>query len=375
MPQHFLRCTARIDQAQTVLRAMLDHLHEHELSATEHGGSWLMDYDGARITFRCEPDILYAELVAPSPEILYDARMLVHHHLMEFAECAPEDLLWDGDSLPFERPPAFRLLTVDRVIDLTPHLRRVRLRGSDLARYQSEEDIHCKLIFPQPDIADPEWPTLAADGTPCFPEGEKRLDIRTYTIRRIDASQGWMEVDFVLHDDAGPGCSWAARAAVGDQIGISGPGGRTAKPAAWMLLAGDETALPAIARILEGLPAGTRGTVLIEVQSAADEVPLTLPPSMTLQWLHRGEAPAGTTSLLADAIRAADIPSGSASRYAWVAAEFTTAQIVRSWLRETVGLNNKEQLVVAYWRRGVDETDMKSGKRQQKDRAPVGASS
>lgn len=96
---------------------------------------------------------------------------------------------------------------------------------------------------------------------------------------------------------------------------------------------------------------------------------------MTLQWLHRGEAPAGTTSLLADAIRAADIPSGSASRYAWVAAEFTTAQIVRSWLRETVGLNNKEQLVVAYWRRGVDETDMKSGKRQQKDRAPVGASS
>src|SRR5690606_33139630 len=214
MPQHHLRCTARIDQAQAVLRAMLDHLHEHELSATEHDASWLLDYDGARITFRCEPDTLHAELVAPSQEILYDARMLVHHHLMEFAECGPQDLQWEGDSLAFERPPAFRLLTVDRVHDLTPHLRRVRLRGNDLARYQSQEDIHCKLILPQPGIADPEWPTLAADGTPRFPEGEKRLDIRTYTIRCIDPSQGWLEIDFVLHDDAGPGCSWAARAAV-----------------------------------------------------------------------------------------------------------------------------------------------------------------
>lgn len=102
---------------------------------------------------------------------------------------------------------------------------------------------------------------------PNFPKGDKRLDIRTYTIRRIHAQQGWFEVDFVLHEDAGPGSRWAAQATKGQQIGLSGPGGRTASPAGWMLLAGDETALPAIARIGEALPAATTGVVIIEVQT------------------------------------------------------------------------------------------------------------
>src|SRR5690606_30188057 len=136
----------------------------------------------------------------------------------------------------------------------------------------------------------PEWPTLAADGMPQFPKGDKRLDIRTYTIRRISAPEGWLEVDFVLHEDAGPGSRWAAQAVAGQQIGLSGPGGRTARPAGWMLLGGDETALPAIARITEVLPADTNGVVLIEVQTPADQIPLTTPASMSVQWLHRGNA-------------------------------------------------------------------------------------
>lgn len=346
--------------AQKVLDAMLEHLREHDLAAVPGEDAWDIDYSGARISLSAKPDSLHAHVAAPTQEALYDAKMLVFYHIVEFSSCDPEAIQWQGDSIQLARPPAFRLLTVEAVSDVGPHMRRVRFRTEELARYHQDEDIHCKLIFPQPGVRDPEWPTLASNGTPQFPSGEKRLDIRTYTIRRIDAVQGWMDVDFVLHDDAGPGAAWAAQAASGQQIGLSGPGGRTAQPADWMLLAGDETALPAIARIGESLPSETQGIVLIEVQTPADQVELRLPPGMRLRWLHRGTAAAGTVSLLKDAIQACAIPDGP-DRYVWVGAEFATAQSVRAWLRDTVGLSGKEQLVVAYWRYGMDETQMKSG--------------
>jgi NADPH-dependent ferric siderophore reductase len=85
---------------------------------------------------------------------------------------------------------------------------------------------------------------------------------------------------------------------------------------------------------------------------------------MTVQWLHRASEPAGTTTLLSDAIQVCPIAT-DADRFVWVGAEFSTAQTVRAWLRDTVGLGSKEQLVVAYWRRGLDETQMKSAPARQ----------
>lgn len=345
--------------AEQVLRDLLAHIGEHNIIATRQDDTWLLDYRGARITFSTEPTVLHAQVIAPTPEALYEARMLAYYHIIEFSHCAPDAIHWQGDEVQLSRPPAFRLITAESVRDLGPHMRRIRFRGEDLDRYAPDDNIHCKLIFPQPGDTAPEWPTLAADGTPQFPKGDRRLNIRTYTLRRIDAAAGWFDVDFVLHEDAGPGSTWAAQAEPGQRIGLSGPGGSTARQAGWMLLAGDETALPAIARIGEALPADTRGAVLVEVQDAADQIPLRLPPGMTLQWLHRGAAAPGTTTLLTSAIQASAIAPGP-DRYVWVGAEFDTAQAVRGWLRNTLGFGGKEQLVVAYWRRGLDETQMKS---------------
>lgn len=387
----------------SVLDAMLEHLEEHDLAAVRQDDAWVIEYDEARITLRTENSALHAHIAASDPESLYDARMLVFYHIVEFSACPPEAIQWDGHALQLERPPAFRLLTVESVTDLSPHMRRVRFLNPELARYQRDDDIHCKLILPPLGLKNPEWPTLAPDGTPQFPTGEKKLDIRTYTIRRIDAGRGWMDIDFVLHEDAGPGAAWAAQAAPGQQIGVSGPGGRTARPADWMLLAGDDTALPAIARIGETLPDHTEGVVIIEVADAASETPLKLPAGMTLRWLHRhAHAPATgsaaataaslatsvsppptanptasaaatpSTGLLETAIRSCRIPDVP-DRFFWVAAEFDTAQAVRAWLRGTMGVAGKDQLVVAYWRRGMDETRMKSGGRTEKPALPEDA--
>jgi len=356
--------------AGPVLEALLAHLGEHEMIATAHEEGWLLDYEAAQVLFRAQGDTLHADITAPTPESLFDARMMAHHHIAEYAGCGTEAIRWEGDQPAFERPPAFRVLTVTAAEHISPHMRRVRFRGDDLARYARHDDLHCKLLLPQPGVTQPEWPTLGADGLPRFPTGEKRLDMRTYTIRRIDPEAGWMDIDFVLHDDAGPGSNWAARAQPGHQVGISGPGGRTARPSAWMLLAADETGLPAIARIVETLPPGTRGEVIIEVGGPADEVPLAVPPGMALRWLHRGAQTAGAAPRLQEAILACAIPS-EGDRFAWVAAEFSIAQTVRPWLRDTAGLRGKDQLVVAYWRLGMDETRMKSGGARQ-ERKPAG---
>ena len=351
--------TVPLSDAHDALAQVLAHLREHDLLAVEQDNTWQVDYADTKITFSVQADNLHAQVAASSAATLYEGKMMVLHHIQEFGNCKPEAIQWQGDNVSLERPPAFRLITVLGVSEVGPHMRRVRFNVDDLARYDQNENIHCKLIFPQPDVSEPEWPTLAADGMPQFPKGDKRLDIRTYTIRRISAPEGWLEVDFVLHEDAGPGSRWAAQAVAGQQIGLSGPGGRTARPAGWMLLGGDETALPAIARVTEALPADTNGVVLIEVQTPADQIPLTTPAGMSVQWLHRGNAAAGTTTLLADAVTASTITRDE-DRFVWVGAEFSTAQTVRNWLRETVGLGSREQLVVAYWRRGLDETQMKS---------------
>ncbi len=345
--------------AENALEQLLGHLREHELIAVRKDDAWEVEYANTRILFLAKGDMLRADVTAPTQDALYEGRMMAFYHIQEYSGCEPEAIQWEGDSVAFERPPAFRLITVAAVTDVGPHMRRVRFRNSDLQRYDQNDNLHCKLIFPQPGDEQPEWPTLAANGVPQFPKGEKHLDVRTYTIRRISAREGWFEVDFVLHDDAGPGARWADQAAVGQQLGMSGPGGRTAPSTSWMLLAGDETALPAICRIGETLPAGTRGHVIVEVQSSQDEIPMTLPKGMALQWIYRDKSAAGENTLLADAIQACTIPENG-DRFVWVGAELSTAQTVRKWLRDDIGLSGKEQLVVAYWRHGMDETQMKS---------------
>lgn len=349
-------------EAESVLDALLGHLAEHEFVALRVDDAWILDYESAQIKFAAKGDTLTARITAPTSESLFDARMMAHHHIAEFANCEQEVIAWEGDQPVFTRPPAFRVLTVTDTYDVSPHMRRIRFHGDDLGRYERQEDFHCKLLLPRPGNQAPDWPTLGPDGMPRFPTGEKRLDMRTYTIRRIDSKAGWMEIDFVLHDDAGPGADWAAQACPGQQIGVTGPGGRTARPSAWMLLAADETGLPAIARIAENLPHETRGEILIEVQGPADEISLTVPGGMQLRWLHRNDQAPGTSTLLRDAILASAIPDVE-DRFAWVAAEFSTAQTVRKWLRDTVGMIGKDQLVVAYWRLGMDEMTMKRGGR------------
>lgn len=364
------RTSVRMDRADEAISAIVEHMQEHDIAVRREGARWVADYAGGRGQLWHGDGGIHAEVAAPDVELLQDMKLMLAHLLLEAAGAADGSLAWDGDGAALQRPPAFRVLRVLAVRDLAPHMRRVRFACEDIARYAQHTNIHLKLLFPQPGVDRPEWPTLSASGLLRLPEGDQRLDMRTYTMRDFgvdeDGGAGWIDVDFVLHEDAGPGSAWAAQAQPGQQIGMTGPGGRTATPADWMLLAGDDTGLPALLRIAACLPAHTRGHVFAEVQGPQDEQPVQAPEGLRWHWLHRGRAEAGTTTLLIDALRAVPWPDAlqgyPASRFVWAAGEFDIAQAVRQWARDERGLEKNEQLVVAYWRRGMSEAQFKAKK-------------
>ena len=148
------------------------------------------------------------------------------------------------------------------------------------------------LLVPRVGDADPRWPQVARDGRIVWPIGAHGVALRSYTARRQDPAAGEVEIDFVLHGD-GPAAAWAAAAAPGALLGVAGGGSLGERPAAQVLLAGDETALPAITRILGAAAPGTRGLALIEVADAAEEQPLPAPDGVDVRWLHRDGTPPG----------------------------------------------------------------------------------
>lgn len=255
-----------------------------------------------------------------------------------------------------------RKLQVLRTTDVTPGMRRVTIGGPQLVEHVADNgfgvnafrsdgfDDEFKLILPDAETGELLIPTQN-DGRLHWPR-EAFGATRTYTVRRWDARMGEIDVDIVKHG-SGPATRWAYSCQVGDDIHVAGPKMSGAHPEAdWLLIAGDETALPAIARWLEEMHAGTRAEVFIEVASADRVQELTTRADARITWLDRNGAPAGTTTLLFDALQAA--PWRSDDVYAWVAGEALTLAPIRRWLRNDKALPKDRVEVTGYWRRSGD---------------------
>ena len=251
-------------------------------------------------------------------------------------------------------PVKLRLLEVKRVEELGPNMRRVTVGGPELEGFQSPgADDHVKLFFAEPGQRRPSMPVLGEHGL-AMPEGQPRPASRDYTPRRYDAVRGELAIDFVLHG-SGPATSWAARAQPGDFLGVGGPRGSlfVADDFDWYLLAGDASALPAIGRRLEELPARARALVFIEVADASEEQRLDTQAQASITWLHRGSAEAGTTDLLEKALRGVELPPGDG--FTWVAGEAQSLKPIREHLLQERGLRKDWVKVTGYWKRGVGD--------------------
>ncbi|GHJ50172.1 hypothetical protein Cs7R123_75140 [Catellatospora sp. TT07R-123] len=289
-------------------------------------------------------------------------------------------------------PWRFFTATVVRTAELSPSFLRLTFTGADLHTFADNGyDQRIKLVLPLPGLGLAELPTdehwyTAWRSLPV----ERRNPIRTYTARAVRPELREVDVDVALHGDTGPASRWARAARPGDEIMLLGPnaaypgehGGvefRPPAPGTPVLLAGDETAVPAIAAILERLPDDTVGAAILEVPVAADELGLVAPAGVTIQWLARDGRAHGTHLIPAvQAAAARLVPGAGASAeiedvdvdagilwevpenagttaYAWLAGEAAMIRTLRRHLVTELGFDRASVAFMGYWRHGRAE--------------------
>ncbi|MFH8425081.1 SIP domain-containing protein [Streptomyces sp. NPDC018038] len=255
-------------------------------------------------------------------------------------------------------PIVLRELTVLRAENITPGMRRLTLGGAQLDAFEKNGlelpalrtegfDDHVKfffadetgrLILPGQNVSSLDWP---ADGRPVA---------KDYTPVRHDPEAGEIDFDFVRHD-GGIASTWAERAEPGDSAWIAGPKMSHSHPegADWLLVVGDETALPAIGRWLAEMPEGTKARVFIEIGDDSHRQELPTRADAEIVWLSREGAPAGTTDLLEQAVRTAEWLPGTV--FAWVAGETLTLKGIRRHLVAERRIPRDHTHITGYWRR------------------------
>ena len=249
-----------------------------------------------------------------------------------------------------------RMLEVSQVQTVSPKMVRVTLIGDALAGFSSPSpDDHVKVFVPLPGHTYPTVPTMTADG-PRFAEGVPPSPARDYTPRRYDAQARELVIDFVLHGD-GPASTWASQARPGQTIAIGGPRGSRIVPNDFdtYVMIGDETALPAIGRWLEELPAGARAITLIEVADESEMQPLVSQAQVERHWFFRDGAAPGTTKQLEDAVRALEFPAGDT--FVWIGAESRTVRGIRLYLQNEREHNPDWMKASGYWKLWPDDED------------------
>lgn len=263
---------------------------------------------------------------------------------------------------PARKAPTARGARVLRTERITPHMVRVVLGGDSLAELglSGHTDAYVKLCF-APEGTDYAHPF---DMARIREEQPRELwpTTRTYTVRSFEPATGEMVIDFVVHGDEGLAGPWAARAVPGDEITFLGPAGGYNPDASadWHLLAGDESALPAIAASLEQMPAGALVHAFVEVSDAAEEQKIVTPDGVEVTWLHRGGRPVG--ELLTAAVKELEFPPGAVQGFVHGEAGFVKE--IRRHLRLEREIPLARLSISGYWRQGQNDDAWRSVKRE-----------
>jgi NADPH-dependent ferric siderophore reductase len=309
----------------------------------------------------------------------------------------------DTTSTATTAPPfVLTRITVEETDRVSPTFARITFGGEALSEFGTPGrlfDQRIKLIFPGgsgvlPDLdgTDSDWYQSWLE----LPDAD-RGSMRTYSVREliVDKDRTRLVVDFVLHiapGASGPASRWAEAALAGQELLLLGPrrdrddwGGIEYSPgdARTVLLAGDETAAPAIARILEDVGREVRGVAFIEVPEGGDILRIDAPEGVEVRWLPRGRLRHGEALIpavldyLGDAVDEVSIvdvdtedplwetPQFSglgeevadavnhADRYFWIAGESGVVTTLRRHLVKDLGIDRAQVAFMGYWRRGV----------------------
>ena len=251
-----------------------------------------------------------------------------------------------------------RHATVVSAERLTPQMVRVVVGGDDLEGLEAGAftDHYVKVQLPPPGAG-----YAAPFDAEAIKEQRPREEwprTRSYTVRAWDAQRSLLTLDFVVHGDAGVAGPWAAAAKPGDVLQLTGPGGAyTPDPdAAWHLMVGDLSVLPAIGASLQRVPDGVPVHVLVELDDEADRQELTSPGDLHVTWLDAD----GSDNALLEAVRALEFPAGPV--HAFVHGEASSVRAVRRHLLVEREIPREALSVSGYWKRTRTDEEWRADK-------------
>lgn len=250
-----------------------------------------------------------------------------------------------------KHPPRVRALEVRRVASPAPRYRLVTLGGDALADLVTLSPTDHVGIIPPVAGGELVLPEII-EGRLHWPN--PRPAMREFTVRRLDRAAGELDVRFLMHG-GGTVSGWAASAKPGDRLGVVGPLVSKVVPDGYpnYLLAGDRTAVPAIARWLSQLPEGASAQVVIAAASEDDVVELRCAQPIAVRWLTEGGHP--EADQLPPAL--AELELYATDTWAWAAGEALAMRDVRRVLLGKPGLSVDTVAVSGYWRRGRSDFD------------------
>jgi NADPH-dependent ferric siderophore reductase len=228
---------------------------------------------------------------------------------------------------------------------------RVVLGGDELTGFAIESAASSvRLLLPPPGSETIVMPTWSGNQFE-LPDGS-RAPIRTFTPRYFDDRSTELTLDIVLHDH-GAATDWARTARPGDEVAISGPGRSEdlERSARSYLLAGDESAIPAIGQLLESIPGDRSIEVHIEIADPAARIELPVHPGATVAW-HDAADGAAPGEAMVGAVMATDpLPDA-----VWVAGEAAAVQRLRRHLFDERGRTRSTVTARGYWKLGRSAT-------------------
>jgi len=261
------------------------------------------------------------------------------------------------------------LFTLKERTYITPHYIRITLEGKDVQKFsRTTIGVNNKIFLaPEgcPKVYLPEFDYEKGQWVPM--DDAIRPSVRTYTHRGINLEKNELYVDFVAHGDEGPASKWAIQAPIGAELGVAmGTEASELYPVAnRYILVGDGTAIPVLGAILEDLPADAHVQAFIEVETKEDIQPLTTKADASIEWVIN-PTPGQSTVLAEKALVYIEEQGEMESKFAYVAAEFSTVKILRNFLRKEKNWTKDELYAYSYWKFGKAENASEADRRAEK---------
>ena len=283
-------------------------------------------------------------VAARDPRWLFVMKNAVIQQMRTVLPDVAEAMRWSNGDVAGNLPPNFQFVRVRDVALLGPVFLRVTLEGEDMSAH-GDDAIHFRLVLP-PTHVEPEWPSVAPNGSTDWPDGPGAPHRPVYTARYVDHGANTLVTDVFLHD-GGRTTIWAQEVMAGERgrsvVGVVGPSGGGLLKADRVLLASDETGFPAAARLLEGLPEGATGEVFLEAEEGATcDYPIVAPAGVLLHWLSRSRG----ESLIEAALAALPDYAGAS---VWFAGEQQDARRLRD-AAKAAGWRPTDLRISGFWK-------------------------